>query len=465
MKRERKASARRARKRSVRFGKGASRRPVVREAAQLSLVDLFCGAGGIAEGFRQAGFRVLAGSDSDPDAMATFGTNFPEAEPIAGDIRRADVRERIISAAAAADVVVGGPPCQAFSQVRNHTRVIDDPRNALYGEFVQVVRRTSPLAFVMENVTGIDQMGVRAQMVTDLSLDGEYAVLAQVLDAADFGVPQTRKRLLFIGMHRSLGCEPPRLSGSGATGCVALVRFAGARGVRYEVLVQESILGQRIGDALQDSDDLSVVTAEQAISDLESLPVGHRLDQLNVDSLPPAQSRYQEVMRAGRSAVLRNVQVPRIRPDTVLRLKHLPHGGNYRDLEGPLRDRYITGARWGQDNGSGRLSRLHFYAYRRLHPRVWAWTLNTKADSVYHYDTPRALSVREFARLQSFPDRFVFCTDPRKGVLPGRIDGGAAHSRYRQAGNAVPPLLAAAVGSAVREAIVGALKRKQARMA
>src|SRR5260370_40283788 len=125
--------------------------------------------------------------------------------------------------------------------------------------------------------------------------------------------------------------------------------------------------------------------------------------------------------------------------DTELRLRGVRKGGNHRDLSDDLLDRYITGERWGQDNGSGRLSRRRFYAYRRLHPDIWSWTLNTKADSVYHWSKERALSVREFARLQSFPDRFIVTTDERKGDLPGRIDGGAIHSRYRQGGDAVPP--------------------------
>ena len=150
-------------------------------------------------------------------------------------------------------------------------------------------------------------------------------------------------------------------------------------------------------------------------------------------------------MREGAGDALANVQVPRLNPDTKLRLLGIPPGGNYRDLCDNLTERYITGHRWGQDNGSGKLSRKHFYAYRRLHPDIWAWTLNTKADSVYHYGVPRALSVREFARLQSFPDRFIFTTDPRRGTIDGRHDGGPAHSRYRQVGNAVPPLLARAV--------------------
>jgi DNA (cytosine-5)-methyltransferase 1 len=158
-------------------------------------------------------------------------------------------------------------------------------------------------------------------------------------------------------------------------------------------------------------------------------------------------------MRMTDCSELTNLSVPRINQDTALRLENIPSGGNYRDLPINLTARYISGQKWGQDNGSGKLSRKHFYAYRRLHPSIWAWTLNTKADSVYHYKYPRALSVREFARLQSFPDHFAFITDRRKGILPGRHDGGAAHSKYRQVGNAVPPLMAKAIAVSLIVAI------------
>ena len=145
----------------------------------MRVVDLFCGAGGLSEGFRQAGFGVVAGAELDPDALATFRVNFPEAEAIAGDIRDPAVKARVLAAARRSDVVVGGPPCQGFSQVRNHSRLIDDPRNALYREFVDVVRHASPPAFVMENVPGMDQMGVKAQVLEDLSVDGRYRVSRQ----------------------------------------------------------------------------------------------------------------------------------------------------------------------------------------------------------------------------------------------------------------------------------------------
>lgn len=414
---------------------------------RFTAVDLFCGAGGLSAGFRQAGFSIAAGLDNDPDAMATYAANFPEARAITGDIRSAAVKEQILDVARHASVLIGGPPCQAFSQVRNHTRMIDDPRNSLYREFIDLLKRTLPPAFLVENVTGMDQMGVREQIASDLSLDGEYLVLPQVADAADFGVPQTRKRLLFVGVHSSSGMVPALLAGSEATLGVTLARFKGPRRPRYQVVVQEHIRSLRTGEALSDPGNAAVVSAADAISDLVDLPVGNRVDVLPYSGLPEPKSAYQRLMREGAGEALSNVQVPRLNPDTKLRLLGIPPGGNYRDLEEELLERYITGQRWGQDNGTGKLSRRHFYAYRRLHPGVWAWTLNTKADSVYHYSVPRALSVREFARLQSFPDRFVFTTDPRQGMIEGRHDGGPGHSRYRQVGNAVPPLLARAVAA------------------
>lgn len=432
----------------------------LRSASKLSVVDLFAGAGGISEGFRQAGFTVIGGSDNDPDAAATYALNFPEATVITGDIRLGNIKEQILEIASRADVLVGGPPCQAFSQVRNHVRLIEDPRNSLYREFVDVLRQTLPMAFVMENVTGMDQMGVRDQIVSDLALGGAYSVLPQVVDAADFGVPQTRKRLLFIGIRNNLGVPPPLLKGTGATDCATLVRFTNSRRPRYQIVIQQHLLSMQIGDALANPDNVSVVSASDALSDLQSLPVGNRIDQIALGELPAPKTAYQRAMRDGASDFLSNVQVPRINVDTVLRLEGIPQGGNHRDLADELLERYITGKRWGQDNGSGRLSRRHFYAYRRLHPGIWAWTLNTKGDSVYHYSVPRALSVREFARLQSFPDRFTFTTDPRRGVIEGRHDGGPAHSRYRQVGNAVPPLLARAVAQVVLASLSSARERE-----
>lgn len=427
----------------------------------LTVVDLFAGAGGLAEGFRQAGFLTIGGNDSDPDACATFALNFPEAQVVHGDIRLPTVRHRVLEIARGVDVVVGGPPCQAFSQVRNHVRVIDDPRNSLYREFVRIVGELLPKAFLMENVTGIDQMGFREQIAKDLALRGQYEVLPQVIDAADVGVPQTRKRLVFIGVRKGQGISAPLVHQSMATQLLGLSRSERRGKITYSLGLTSQFVSASTLDALSNGEDLSIVSAAQALSDLVVLQEGRRTDTLEYGKLPAPATAYQRYAREGAGPLLHNVQVPRIRSDTRVRLTAVPAGGNHRDLPEELLVRNLGDERWGPENGTGLLSRRHYYAYRRLHPDIWSWTLNTKADCVYHYNGKRALSVREFARLHSFPDRFVFTTDARKGPLPGRHDGGAAHSRYRQVGNAVPPLLAKACAVALREALESAKQPKQ----
>lgn len=430
---------------SARYAAPANRR---------SFVDLFAGAGGISEGFRQAGWHPIAGTDVDPDACATFRLNFPDAAAICGDLREPVIRQELIERAKGIDVVTGGPPCQGFSQVRNHVRLIDDPKNSLYREFVRLVGVLEPRAFVMENVPGMAQMGVLQQVESDLSCQGRYRLHPMLLDAADFGVPQTRKRLVFIGFHRDLALEPPHLIGTGASAAISLGR-AIKKNQRAVMFSPELDAAGDLLAWLADPWDERVTTVEQAIGDLTGLePSGYIQDQLPTSTAKTEPtSAYQKVMADGHGETIDNVAVPRINADTKARLQAIPPGGNYLDLPVALRARYITGLRWGQDNGSGLLSRKHFYAYRRLHPSIWSWTLNTKADSVYHWSTERSLSVREFARLQGLPDRYVITTDERRGELPGRIGGGAAHSRYRQVGNAVPPLLARAIARAIDEVL------------
>ena len=413
----------------------------------LTLLDLFCGAGGLSEGFRQAGFSIVAGIDHDPDACATYAHNFPDAVTISGDLTVKSIQEQVVDVASGVDVVVGGPPCQAFSQVRNHDRHLDDPRNRLYRDFLQLLVILRPRAFVMENVPGLAQLRLQERIASDLSMHGRYAVSLHLMDACDFGVPQTRKRLFFVGLPASIGATTTFVRGNTASNNLYLDRQQG--GV---VCYRPSPVGPHGAELLErllNDDDDSIVTIKQAISDLSLLRAGRRHDLWPANEVPAAESEYQRRMRST-FPVISNVSVPRINEDTTIRLSAIPEGGNYLDLPLDLRERYLTGQRWGPSNGTGQLGRRHYYAYRRLHPDFWSWTLNTKADSTYHWLSTRALSVREFARIQSFPDRFTFTTDQRKGTLPGRISGGAAHSRYRQVGNAVPPLVGSAVATALK---------------
>jgi DNA (cytosine-5)-methyltransferase 1 len=430
---------------------GRKREPRVSLGARVrqpTSVDLFCGAGGFAEGLRQAGFHTVAANDFDPWAGATFDANHQRfgTKFILGDIKQRAVQDALLDAIRGVeiDVVVGGPPCQAFSQVRNHQRVIEDPRNQLYRHYVSMIAKIKPRVFVMENVPGLENLGggsVRAQIIEDLALEGEYRVASRVVDAAAFGVPQTRLRVLFVGVRADLEVDPRFPPMPAFDELPGLERVPDARtksGWTYRHA--RSLLNDRAFNALQDPADLRMVTVEQAIGDLTHLRPNPRL--IRRPSNDPIEyavgpsSAYQRARRAG-SAALYNADVPSIREDTVARLAAIPPGGNFRDLPEALSARYLSDKKWGPELGRANLSRKYFFAYRKLHADHFSWTLNTKADCVFHYSFARALTVREFARLHSFDDTYHFMFGDR-------------HSRYRQVGNAVPPLLGREIGEAMK---------------
>jgi DNA (cytosine-5)-methyltransferase 1 len=426
--------------------------PVSRKRSPRRLVslDLFSGAGGFSEGFRQAGFHTVAATDIDPWAGATYELNHRKhgTKFILGDLSNPAIQEELFdSAGQELDCVIGVPPCQGFSQVRNHARLIDDPRNRLYRYYVSVIRELRPRTFVMENVPGLENLGggaVRQQILEDLTIDGEYVVESQVLDAAAFGVPQNRLRILFVGVRRDLGNAPRFPESPFADALPALDRRAA--GGRWTYRHRKSPKTVRSLAKLLDPSSAELVTVEQAIGDLKWLRPSDRLvrkpsnEAIEYECAPL--SAYQRERRA-KSSELFNADVPSIREDTVKRLRAIPQGGNFRDLPEKLAARYLSGKKWGPELGRDTLSRKYFFAYRKLHPRHFSWTLNTKADCVFHYGAARALTVREFARLHSFDDTYHFLAGDR-------------HSRYRQVGNAVPPLFAKAIGEAVAEILAGA---------
>jgi DNA (cytosine-5)-methyltransferase 1 len=407
-------------------------------------LDLFSGAGGFSEGFRQAGFHTIVANDFDPSAGATYELNHRKhgTQFVLGDISEAAVQERLFDAVRGQelDVIIGGPPCQGFSQVRNHNRLIKDPRNKLYRHYVSVIAELRPRTFVMENVPGLENLGggaVRKQILEDLTLDGEYRVDCCVLDAAAFGVPQNRLRILFIGVRNDIGALPQFPESKYSEALPSLDRKQ--KGDRWTYRHRKSPETVRTLAKLLDPSSAELVTVEQAISDLAWLRPNAKLlrkpsnDPLSYDAAPA--SAYQRARRA-HSHELFNADVPSIREDTVKRLRAIPQGGNFRDLPEELAVRYLSGKKWGPELGRKMLSRKYFFAYRKLYPSYFSWTLNTKADCVFHYGTPRALTVREFARLHSFDDTYHFLAGDR-------------HSRYRQVGNAVPPLFAKAIGETI----------------
>jgi DNA (cytosine-5)-methyltransferase 1 len=364
----------------------------------LPAVDLFCGAGGLSEGLRQAGIDVIAAADHDPDACATYRLNFRDTKLVAGDLTVRENHRMLIDEITRTgerlDLLAGGPPCQAFSQIHNHYRLLADPRNRLYREFVEILGEVRPRALLVENVPGMDQLGggkVREQIAEELSLGGAYDIVSGVLDAGDFGAPQRRPRLVFIGVEKGLS-EPALPKGSGITKALRTGRGPDSRPGLFGC--DDEDLHRRLADPA----DAGVVNVWQALSDLMS--PGEQYS-----SAP--ESAYQEKIRAGSEQPQDHVP-SKTRDDTRRRLEAIPPGGNVYDLPEELLARYLDGKKWGPAGNGLTLSRKHFYAYRRLHPDWLAWTANTKADFAYHYHQPRGLSVREAARIQGFPDRFHF---------------------------------------------------------
>ncbi len=417
-------------------------------AGELVSLDLFSGIGGLAYGLHQAGIKSALGVDVVDAAVDSFDHNLSPlgAQSIVGDLENRGVFAEVIreSKKLGVNLVVGGPPCQGFSQVGNHRDLANDPRNGLYRCFVAAVRRIKPRAFIMENVPGLAQRdgGKMLRVIeASLSLDGEYQVASCILNAADFGVPQSRRRLFFLGIRSRENVNPVMpVSPFDLLSEARLERKTSSNGVAYSIAGichSKHRGGKSALDILLDPEDPRLVTAEQALGDLRNLVGSRKLRAQQGDTwsnydLQP-QSAYQRAMRRRRRKKFSNSQVPFMFDDTKTRLAAIPEGGNFRDLPPALQKRHLTDHRWGPDTGGTHLARKYFFAYRRLHPSFVSWTLNTKADCVYHYDGTRALSVREFARLSGFPDHFEI-------LAPDK------HTRYRLLGNAVPVPLAKALG-------------------
>lgn len=359
-----------------------------------TVIDLFCGAGGLSEGFRQAGFLVLAGNDFFDAAGETFKATHPGATFLPGPIQRYTSQDFLKAAGLRVgelDVLVGGPPCQGFS-VYNHQRGLHDERSSLYREYLRVVEGLQPKWVVLENVTGITSAGGGAAV--GAILDGlralGYDVEKQVLRAEEYGVPQERRRIVFIGNRLGLPTSFPRPSH---------------------------------GQGLK-----PFVTIDDAIGDLPRLRNGEESDMSEYAFAPL--SEYQRELRGGVNGV-HNHSAARLSKVNLERLKHIPQGGSWRDI--PV-DLLPTGMKRAKRSD-------HTKRYGRLSWDGLASTILTKCDphwgAYFHPDQDRTLTVREAARLQSFPDWFEF--------------KGSRTDQYVQVGNAVPPLLGRAIANAILE--------------
>ena len=349
-------------------------------------VDLFSGAGGFSHGFRSAGFTIRLANDIDPNAAATYRLNHPEVPFVEADV--ADVTARQLLALSGLqrgtlDVLLGGPPCQDFS-INNHRRSGDARRARLVAEYLRIVDVFRPRFVVMENVTGIlSSDGGRwvAAVYEDLEILG-YHVEHRVLKAEEFGVPQQRRRVFFIGSRDG---DVPWPQGKGPR-----------------------------------------VTVRDALGDLPALTPGGGMEEAAYDA--PAETSYQRQMRR-RSRLVLNHHAPSVGKANVARFPLIPPGGSWRDLPLSLLPPGMLRAKRAD----------HTKRYGRLEWSGLASTVLTKCDphwgAFIHPGQDRTLSVREAARLQSFPDRFRFV--------------GSRIAQARQVGNAVPPLLAEAIAQAI----------------
>ncbi|WP_417519890.1 DNA cytosine methyltransferase [Minwuia sp.] len=361
----------------------------------LTAIDLFCGAGGLSEGLRQAGFYVLAGNDFDEAAGSTFASTHKEAKFLAGSVQKISATDFLKASnlkRGELDCLVGGPPCQAFS-VYNHQRGMHDERSQLFREYLRLVEGLNPRWVIMENVTGITSAGAGEAVQAILKgLKGlGYIVEHKILRAEEYGVPQERRRVVFIGNR----------------------------------------LGQPIvwphkthGDGL-----LPFTTIKDAIGDLPALSNGEKPGVMPYGRA--AIGPYQKALRNGSNAVY-NHAAPRLAPINIERMKHIPPGGSWRDIPVELLPKGMKKARRCD----------HTKRYGRMTWDGLSCTVLTKCDlhwgAFIHPDQDRVITVREAARIQSFPDWFQF--------------EGSRTEQYVQVGNAVPPILGRSIGKAIRTA-------------
>lgn len=412
-------------------------------------LDLFAGCGGLSLGLSLAGMRGLFAIERDDMAFATFSSNLVrngspeecrfewpawlEQKAWGVDEFLEQHRGSLEQLRGKVDVIAGGPPCQGFSFAGR--RIEDDPRNLLFNKYVEVVEAVQPAALILENVPGMGIAHKRGNMLEleigsqprrqsfyeklAESLDAAgYEVKATLVDAARFGVPQRRSRLIAIGIRKDLSRW-----------------LDGGMGRIFRLL--EKARSQQLCDlGLGET-----VSAVEAISDLE---IGNRPLVECKDPMSPrgfleatpgeASTPYQRLMRQGASGM----------PDSMRLVQH--REGVRERFERILKE-CPKGVRMSDEARLGYGLKKH-----RIYPMAPsdpAPTITTLPDDVLHYSEPRILTVRESARLQSFPDWFQF-----KGKF---TTGGDRRTRecprYTQVGNAVPPLLARAIGMTVLQAL------------
>jgi DNA (cytosine-5)-methyltransferase 1 len=380
----------------------------------LVVADLFCGAGGLSEGFRAAGYEIGFALDKDKDSVETYRANHPDTHVEHRSVTKIDADEIRRLAGGQVDVVVGGPSCQGFSTSSRRSDgwvQPDDERNDLWSHMHGLVEGLGPRAFLMENVPGLvywkdNSLGKR---IIEGFQDLGYRVSSDILLAADYGVPQLRRRVFLVGVLGDLPFEFPDPTHLG--------------GWRRDTL--ELWEEKRKGQGL-----LRHVSCWEALADLPTTLEAEDQAWRDVPLSP-----YARYIRRGADRLTDHEAAP-VAEEYAALLGHVPPGGTWRDIPGHLLPDRFRGMR--RTDSTGLLGRLA--------PERPAYTITTQFNNptvgtFTHPYVDRVLTVREGARLQSFPDRYRFT---------GRLT-----SRYRQVGNAVPPLLATILADQLADHLLG----------
>ncbi|KUG19724.1 dna-cytosine methyltransferase [hydrocarbon metagenome] len=378
------------------------------------ILDIFCGPGGLSLGFALAGFDVVHSIDINAEALSTIRLNHAKIHEAKGEDNYYCAEERDLRTVKAEEIlenfegknfrvqgIIGGPPCRGFSSANTKTRNPENPHNSLYKDYIRLVNDLQPDFFMFENVVGLLSMG-KGEIIRDIEdkLGEElgYVMDKAILDASDYGVPQTRKRVIIIGI------KPDRLKPE----YDGKVRFP-------EKTIDKA------------------VTVQEALFDLPAAESGCMQDVYEYPEIEHLSSYARQM----RKTPLLNIASPRVlnhsttkSNDVVLeRYKHISQGENWESIPDHLLKDY-------KDK-----NRCHSGIYRRLKEDEPSPTINNVRKSMFiHPRQNRGLSVREAARLQSFPDWYEF-----KGVRD---------SQYQQVADAVPPLMAKALAEQIRRMLI-----------
>ena len=344
------------------------------------VLDLFCGAGGLSLGFKLAGFQIVGGVDFQQDAIYTHEKNFKNSISICGDIKEINDEKVKKTFENKVDIIIGGPPCQGFS-AGNRQQIENDPRNKLFFEFIRFVRILKPKAVVIENVRQIltKDKGFAKNKIFEILEELGYNVDVRVLTASEYGVPQNRSRAVFVGVKKEIGK------------------------INYDMIKKAS----------------KFVTVKEAIGEL------YELENKNTNILTSEPlTKFQKYVRAKDNMIF-NHDIKYPNQEVQDRMNFVPQGGNWQNVPESM---------WK----TKRINR-HSSAYRRLDENKPSITIDTGHMNYFHPLYNRVPTVRESARLQSFPDDFIFVGTPT--------------SQLRQVGNAVPPLMAKAVAELIKETL------------